>query len=385
MKKILCLYPDIPSRHKAAGHKSAFQTIEELNKLGHQINLLSFDSTGAINSDLIKLQELCTTLIVCKIDTKQKLRNCLNHPLYPPLIASRISTDFMRLIDKIIHNIDIIHIEFSQMLFYVKYIKDKYPNKKLFFYAHDVLKQRSIREASRAFFLNPVKNLDLLITFLIETSLLEYADRVVVFNEKDAALLPSLKHKLNIIPLYTACVHPAVEIQERANNIIFFGAMNRKENYLAVIDFIKKGWPTIHDKYPDMKLLVIGGNPHDSLFVYDSVHNIKITGFVDDPYSIIATSLVTVAPIRLGAGLKVKVLESLLCGCPVVAFPAGSEGLDLDRKDGLITVPDYPEMIDEVLAIVSGKKSFDPCHVSACASAKFNWDISVEFFKQYYQ
>lgn len=386
MSKILALYPDLPSNTKAAGHKSAFQTLEELYSLGHELHLVAFDSTGVIDSDLCRLHIICKSLNIIKIDTTQKFLNCLRHPYYPPLISSRISTHLICLLEKLVENIDIIHIEFSQMLFYVRYLKNRYPDKKLFFYAHDILTQRSFREARKYWFLNPIKTVDYLVTLLTESNLLSYADRIIAFNDKDAAMMERFYQKINIIPLFTSgAVFELPADAVRENKIVFFGAMNRKENYLAVIDFINKAWPLIRDKHPLAKLLIIGANPHHSLLKYNNAENVHITGFIDNPYAYISSATVTVAPIKLGAGLKVKVLESLFCGCPVVAFPAGSEGIDLERSEGLITVSGYPELVDEVSFIMSGRVRYDPIHVRNSVARKFNWQVSIEFWKRYYQ
>lgn len=384
--RILLLYPDLPSETKAAGHKSAFKTIEELYLLGHELNLISFDSTGALESDLKQLRKFCKSIYVVKIDAKQKIYNCLRHPIYPSLVSSRISSEFLQLVENIVPDVDIIHIEFSQLLYYVKYLKIKYPGKKLFFYSHDVLLQRSHREVKKCLFLNPIKVKDYFTTLFVENRLLGYADKVVVFNDKDSDMLSFLKHRIGVIPLY-AVGEPFELLQDKSKdcNVVYFGAMNRKENYLAATAFIKKAWPTIHNKYPYVKLLVIGANPHVSLLRYNHTDNIVVTGFVDNPYTLIASSLVSVAPIKLGAGLKVKVLESLLCGCPVVAFPAGSEGIGLDRSEGLITVLGYQELIKEVTSILSGEVCYEPSHVRNSVSRKFNWQNSIDFWKRYYQ
>ncbi len=384
-KTIFMLYPDLPSQTKAAGHKSGFRMIEELYALGHQIHLMAFDSTGIIESDRIRLDAICTTLHIIPITGKGKLINCLMNPLFPALIASRISGEFMKILNFILPQCDIVHIEFSQMLYYVRYIKLNHPEKKIFFYSHDIIEQKGYREARSSYFLHPFKTWDYILTRWREKQLMKYADEVIVFNQKDAKLLHSTGKGIKTIPLYTdVTIENGETIDSEKKSIAFFGAMNRKENYLAAMEFIHQCWPLIQSQYPLLELHIIGGNPHPSLMTYNGNKNIFVTGFVDNPYRLIANAWVTVAPITLGAGLKVKVLESLMCGCPVVAFPAGAEGIDMEREEGLIAVADYASMAKEIISIVSGMNKYDESKIKESVHEKFNWQESVQFLKENY-
>lgn len=384
-KNILLLYPDVPSQTKAAGHKSAFQTIEELYAMGHTLHLITFDSTRVLERDRLRLEQICKSVTIFPLSSFDKFINCIAYPWLPPLISSRIASKFMTSIKSIIESCDTVHIEFSQMLYYVYKIKCYYPAKELFFYSHDIIAQKAYREAKLSNFLNLFKVVNYLLTRFFEKYFINYADTIVVFNQKDARLLEPMSSKLYTIPLYTdRSILSQDTIVNEKNSIAFFGAMNRKENYLAAIEFIKFCWPAIHLHYPILQLLIIGANPPAQLLEYNGKENIIITNFVENPYELITNSIVTVAPITLGAGLKVKVLESLMCGCPVVAFPAGSEGIELKKEEGLVTVNNYEEMIKEVILIVSGNIKYNASDIKNNVNAKFNWQKSIEFFKAHY-
>lgn len=113
-------------------------------------------------------------------------------------------------------------------------------------------------------------------------------------------------------------------------DILFFGAMSRPENYLSAIWFIEKVIPLISDL--NVRFVVLGSNPADELKKYQN-DRIIITGFVDSiiPYFESATCLV--APLVLGAGIKVKILEGLSSGIPVITNNIGIEGIP--AKDGV--------------------------------------------------
>lgn len=382
-KNILCIYPDLPSKEKAAGHKHAYKTIETLAEIGHTIHVLSFNTTGIVQEDYSSLEKICENLIVIKLSPWKKAINCLLRPWLPPLIASRIDKRFSEKLDELINNCDAIHVEFSQMLYYLRYLKIKNLNKNIYFYSHDIISQKTFREAARSYFLNPVKTLIWISTKIFEPYFLKFCNKIIVFCEKDKSLLAKSKIPIKIIPLYTDSTKIEFDTKPK-KRIAFFGALNRKENYSAVIDFIHHCWKYIIKSYPDLEFYVIGQKPPASVKEWNGKLNIKVTGFMDDPYKEIAESMVSIAPIKLGAGLKVKVLESLMCDCPVVAFPAGAEGIDVTSEHGLIITNNYHEMQKKIIMIIESQIKYERNSIRDFVSAKYNWNQAINHFKVEY-
>lgn len=383
MSKILLLFPDLPSKSKAAGHKSSFKTIEELSCLGHDLYLISFDSTGIINSDKQTLEKLCKVVIIIPISNKLKFKNIVLNFFYPVFLATRICKVFKSHIENYIDDCDFVHIEYSQLLFYAKYIKKRFSEKKVIFYSHDILSQKYHRVYVNSIFLKPIFYFYYKIISHFEKKLLSLCDKVIVYNKKDALLLSYIDFKVQCIPLYiNMATIPSIN---KFNRIVFFGAMNRSENIDAVLSFIKFIWIGFNNDHPAVNLTIVGSSPPLSIKKFNNQYNINITGKVDDPYSIISSSLLMVAPIRYGAGVKVKVLESLCCGCPVVALPAGSEGIELGPSDGLITVENYTEMLTSIKLIINKKLTFNSQEISNKIRSLYNWNKSIDYFKKEYK
>ena len=81
----------------------------------------------------------------------------------------------------------------------------------------------------------------------------------------------------------------------------------------------------------NLHFYIIGGNPHQSLFKYES-ERIHITGFVDSIDFYFSNCIALVVPLLLGAGIKVKVLEAMSAGVLVLTNDIGIEGIP--AKDG---------------------------------------------------
>lgn len=138
-----------------------------------------------------------------------------------------------------------------------------------------------------------------------------------VANEKIQWLLPYYKNLF--------------DCNRRSNgrDILFYGAMSRPENYLSAIWFIENVMPKITDL--DIRFIIVGNRPAEILNKYKS-DRIVITGFVENIEPYFEQSLCFVAPLILGAGIKVKILEALSSGIPVLTNHIGIEGIHAPRE-----------------------------------------------------
>lgn len=134
-------------------------------------------------------------------------------------------------------------------------------------------------------------------------------------------------------------------------DILFFGAMSRIENYLSAIWFIENVMPALSDL--NLRFIVMGGNPPKQLLAYKS-DRVIITGFVEKPMSYFASSLCFVAPLVLGAGIKVKVLEALSCGIPVLTNEIGIEGIPAKNGEEYIHCETPEEYACAIRKLING-------------------------------
>lgn len=133
-------------------------------------------------------------------------------------------------------------------------------------------------------------------------------------------------------------------------DILFFGAMARPENYLSAIWFIERVMPLIEDM--DVRFVVLGSNPPEELKRFES-SRVHITGFVDSIIPFFENAVCLVAPLVLGAGIKVKIIEALSSGVPVLTNDIGIEGIS--AKDGreyihCVEPSDFEGAIREIFA-----------------------------------
>ena len=126
------------------------------------------------------------------------------------------------------------------------------------------------------------------------------------------------------------------------SRLVFTGAVTYEPNFDAVQFFAREILPSIRAEVPEATLSVTGGTEGaavDGLARIDGVH---FTGFVEDLRPMVRTCAACVVPLRRGGGTRLKVLEAMALGTPVVSTAKGAEGLELESGRELL-VEDSPD------------------------------------------
>jgi glycosyltransferase involved in cell wall biosynthesis len=118
------------------------------------------------------------------------------------------------------------------------------------------------------------------------------------------------------------------EFEERSG-FITIGNFLHEPNRDAVMQLKEKIWPLIRKKLPDARLDVYGAYPSGPIFdLNNEEEGFLVHGRAPDSFEVISKSRVLLAPLRFGAGLKGKLIESMMCGTPSVTTAIGAEGIN---------------------------------------------------------
>lgn len=227
----------------------------------------------------------------------------------------------------------IIVLAWTQIILFIADIKAIYPDSKIISMEEDVSYLGLLRKRDKQtnwlkkwVFDKRYKNLK-----QSELRALKMSDYVFSNNPKDLKLLIDdgiRPDKINWISPWFHDFSSVVDHNADLKDpyILYYGAMGRPENYLSAIHIIKTVLPNIDER---IKLVVVGSKPPESLLRYQN-ERIKVTGFVESVAPFFEKCLCLVAPIQLGAGIKIKVLESLSAGVPVLTNQIGIEGIEVE-------------------------------------------------------
>lgn len=228
---------------------------------------------------------------------------------------------------------DAVEVHWSQFFGLVPVLRRVLPETVLVAYAHDVMVQ-SLTRRSRIN-RSTKSRLTALVTAAVarrrEPSLLNRYDKVATFSHKDAGLLRSLGVGVPIAVEQLYFDLPSAAASLDGKRVLFTGAMFREENDQAARWLLRSIWPLISAKTPEAELVIAGAGPSPELVALAQAYpNVTITGFVEDLSVVYRSAAVVVAPLTTGAGIKLKVIEALASGLPVVATPVAAEGFPED-------------------------------------------------------
>jgi glycosyltransferase involved in cell wall biosynthesis len=183
-----------------------------------------------------------------------------------------------------------------------------------------------------------------------ERTILSRIDSVAVFSERDRAALTALGASTEIrrIPLGVAIPTTPLAAPETGASVLFVGNFRHRPNIDAAIRLVRDIHPRVRAKHPGARLYIVGDGAPKRLAELAN-DEVVITGKVPDvaPYLRLAT--VVAAPVRFGGGVRVKVLEAMAAGRPVVASPVAAAAIAVDHLVLADTDDQFAQAIIELL------------------------------------
>jgi GT2 family glycosyltransferase/glycosyltransferase involved in cell wall biosynthesis len=176
-------------------------------------------------------------------------------------------------------------------------------------------------------------------------------DAVIVHSHYEADLLRSLVPEVPIRVLGWALAPKRLDTPiEQCSGIAFLGGYQHRPNVDAAIHLVRDIMPRVRKRRPDIVCHIAGSRMPASVAALGAP-GIEIAGFVADLASLFARVRCTVAPLRFGAGVKGKVLESFAHGLPCVMSDIAAEGFDLP-KDLRWLIASSPKDFAEKIAVL---------------------------------
>ena len=186
-----------------------------------------------------------------------------------------------------------------------------------------------------------------------ELSTYAKADLVITTTEEDKAVLLAENSSLRIATVPNIHqIHAQNDsdfAKRKQNSLIFVGNFsNNPSNIDAMVYFCGQVLPLIRHRFPSISLAIVGNKPPPEVQALACDH-VTVTGYVPDVEPYLASSMVSICPLRYGAGLKGKIGEAMMHGLPVVTTSIGTQGMNA-RIGVDILVGDSPEEFSNCVA-----------------------------------
>lgn len=158
------------------------------------------------------------------------------------------------------------------------------------------------------------------------------------------------------------------------DTLIFTGALRYRPNYDGMRWFVAEVWPRVRRLRPTARLRITGD---DGGLPLPAADGIECTGFVDDLRPHLSTAWLALAPIFAGGGTRLKILEAMAAGTPVVATSKGAEGIDVTDGEQLLIADDAAAFAARVVALLGDAALRARLSHAArrLVAERYDWDV----------
>lgn len=189
-------------------------------------------------------------------------------------------------------------------------------------------------------------------------------DRVLAVSDEDRDALVDVgvsPERIQVIPIAIDCESTRpIRRSLQAENIVHMGTMFWPPNSEGVEWFLSEIWPHIYRQRPQTEFDIIGARPPQSIVRFAERHpGVNVWGYLDDPSPRLREAAVMVVPLRVGSGIRVKILNAMAEGIPVVTTTIGGEGLHAIAGEHLLIADDPAGFARATLSLIDDRQMAD--------------------------
>lgn len=215
----------------------------------------------------------------------------------------------------------------------------------------------------------------------IELSVISKCDITIVVSEEDRRSVSDLLSDARLFKfgLILNTIDLPSRFEERSG-IVFCGGFAHSPNEDAILFFINEIMPDLEKNIPDLCLYIVGSNIPERIKNLER-QNIVVVGYVKDLSLFLSKMVVSIAPLRFGAGVKGKIATALSNGLPTVATSIATEGMGLTNGINILIEDDHAEFIRAINRLVSDKIYWMQVSQNGLDYAKLNWSARAAQFE----
>jgi GT2 family glycosyltransferase/glycosyltransferase involved in cell wall biosynthesis len=347
--RLLWLTAYLPHSGRHAGAGRMHQLLKRLSSK-YEITLISFLETDDERRFLPEIESFCKKVIAMRRSRPRRWQLFAYEPF-----DEFLTPEMKQAVDRCFedNDIDLIQLEYTQMACYARRVRGI----PVLLTKHEVDFAACARRARQE--RNPGSKLRWYYNYLQvldrEIKLTKNIDAIICMTDSDAREL----HKF-CPPIPTHVINTGVDLEYftppeesgAAHRLIFVGAFQHFPNIEAMTYFCREVLPLIRNQAQNLELLIVGSNPPPPILSLASIPGIQVTGYVPDIRPYMASSSIYVVPLRLGVGIRGKILEAWGMGMAVVSTSIGCSGLRYENGRNLL-VGDTPEQFaSQVLSLM---------------------------------
>ena len=272
---------------------------------------------------------------------------------FPPHESARLATLPGYLVwaaaDEARRGYDLIQVEYTDMLSLIYALPKDVPTLFAHIEIHYTIRDRERTESSRA---DAYHNYIAAREKAVELDALRHYDSIATMSEYDRRVLQSELPNCDIHASPFAYVNSPdqnaeFKISAFENRIIYIGGSQHRPNIDAVQWFLDTMWPALSARFPELKFYVVGEWTPEAKQSLGAAPGVVFTGFVENAVPLLQGSMMIV-PLRIGSGIRTKILMAMTLGVPMITTSVGVEGIDATNEEEILCA-DSPRLIQNPL------------------------------------
>lgn len=354
--KVLQLCPRIPYPPVDGGTIGMYNLSNALVDLGVEVKVLSFNTRkhfvedSKINPHYKRSHKLEWVYLDNSLKPLNALTNIFSKQSYN--IARFYSEDFSKKLREVLRvgDFDVVQVDYLSMALYINDIREV-SSAKVVLRAHNVenriWKRLAVEEK------NPLKKwyLSMLAKrlYAFEKKVLGDIDALVALTEEETKIFRELGYNgpVCIAPTCFNIDDLTISPSSKKFTLFHLGAMDWRPNQEGMEWFLNNVWPRIRDRWKNIDLYIAGNNMPEKFFAYGD-DRCKVEGRVPDAKEYMKQHSVMIVPLLAGSGIRVKIVEGMALGKPIISTLQGAEGLHYRHMENIIIADSEQQMIDAV-------------------------------------
>jgi polysaccharide biosynthesis protein PslH len=353
----------------------------------HEVWLASLLEAPPAAAEIAHLNEFCAGLITAPEPRMHKLAHLPRLLRYGlagmPLelkfhYSERFAAQIRQLTDAV--RFDVVHIEHSHMAPYIEALGTRHPSKHLLAFhntTYDQYAQISRLGIGRALQIRAWINSVMMRRW--EPKYAERFDRCTTVSEQDRHMLMSANPhlRIDVIPNgVDTTLHQHLVAAETAKSLLFVGTMSYAPCTDAALYLCHSILPEVRQHLSDTQAWLVGAEPPPMIAKLNG-NGIHVTGRVDDVIPYYEKCAVCVVPLRAGGGTRLKILEAMALGRPVVSTSIGCEGLDVVDGEHLLIADSVELFVERTVRLLTDKMLYERIATNArrLVIGWYDWDV----------
>lgn len=330
--------PRLPYPPIAGGRIEIYRLIQGLVERGHEVTLI----TAGDQSECETMESEVGVKIV-SVEHDRSIKPSLyaqnlfvRDPL--PIMNYRRGPFFEAVSSQLRkESFDILHLHTLQMTFLAQELETEIPRVIRFTNIKSLIYQQYARHTS-----NPAKAVYAYLQYLktkrFERLITGHADVTLTITDEDGQFLNGINAlgRIETLPAgidvasFSDATESGGENQDAEPIVTFFGSMDYHPNEDAIVWFTENVWPKIREANSQVALELVGKSPPEQVEALGDREDITVTGFVEDITEWVQRATVVVIPIRVGTGVRMKILHAMAMGKPIVSTATGMQGIAVE-------------------------------------------------------